>query len=132
MVNTAFRYVALSAFVPPAMSASTRHCFALMRGWSGAARCSVHERSVWMLLGNVRVKVPFHQVKSSEMLMALLWSVDDCSVATEFALPVPKKWLEVWVACYCSETKLLSRLEIRDILNCLLVCFAPRTQLQFR
>jgi hypothetical protein len=85
-----------------------------------------------MLLGKVRVNIPLNLVNSSEMLMELLSSVDDLSVTSDFTLPVPKDWLKAWVACYCSEKKLLRCLEVRDVVNCPLVCFAPTTQLQFR
>jgi hypothetical protein len=80
-----------------------------------------------MLLRDVRVNIPPHLVRSSEMLMDFVSSVDDISITSDFPLPVPEEWLDAWVACYCTETKPLRCLEIRDMVNCLLVCFAERT-----
>jgi hypothetical protein len=82
-----------------------------------------------MLLGDLRVNIPSHLLESSEMLMSLLSFVDDLSIARNIALPVPKEWLKAWAACFCSEKKLLRKSVIEDVVNCLLVCFDPTTQL---
>jgi hypothetical protein len=84
-----------------------------------------------MLLEDVRVNIPSHLLESSKMLMCLLSSVDDLSIARNIALPAPKEWLKAWVACFCSEKKLLRKSVIRDVVNCLLVCFDQTTQLHF-
>jgi hypothetical protein len=109
------------------MSASIRRCIAYHRGWSGAVRCKVHHGAVWMLLRNECVNIPSHPLESSEMLMGLLSSVDDPCIANELALPVPQEWLKAWVACYCTEQQLLKSSDIRDVVNCLLVCTDPTT-----
>jgi hypothetical protein len=84
-----------------------------------------------MLLRDVRVNIPPNLVESSEILMDFVSSVDDNCINSDFALPIPEECLNAWVAFYCTETKLLRCSEIRDMVNCLLVCFAARSQLQF-
>jgi hypothetical protein len=106
------------------MSASIRYCIALISGSTGAARCTVHHGEVWMRFGSVRVNIPSHLLKSSEVLMGLLSSVDAHAVASHFIMGVPKEWLKAWVACYCSERKPLRCSETKDAVNCLLVWFA--------
>jgi hypothetical protein len=113
-----------------AMSAYIRHCVARIPSSSGFASGTAQHGEVWMLLGDARVYIPSHVLRS--LLLDWLSSVDDLSSTSDFALPVLKEWLKAREACYCSKVKLLRCSTIRDIVYCLLVRFAPTTQLQFR
>jgi hypothetical protein len=82
----------------------------------------VHDGAMWMHLDNASVKVPPILVKKSQILMDAL-SVTNPSITRKVTLPAPKEWLQAWAACYCNEEEALSCEDIKDLVNCLLVCF---------
>jgi hypothetical protein len=82
----------------------------------------VHDGAVWMHLDNASVKIPSELVHKSQTLVDAL-SVTEPSIKRKFSLPAPKEWLQAWSACYCNEEENLSCEDIKDLVNCLLVCF---------
>jgi hypothetical protein len=87
-----------------------------------AVRCTVDDGAMWMHLDNASVKIPPKLVNKSHILMDAL-SVTDPSIKRRVTLPAPKEWLQAWAACFCNEEESLSCEDIKDLVNCLLVCF---------
>jgi hypothetical protein len=82
--------------------------------------CTVHDGTMWMHLDNLSVIIPPQLLNKSKFLMDALSVADPSGIAT---LAAPKEWLQAWVGCYCNEEQILSGKGIRDLVNCLLVCF---------
>jgi hypothetical protein len=75
-----------------------------------------------MHLDNGSLKIPPLLLSKSQILMDAL-SVAPPFVTREVSVAAPKEWLQAWVGCYCNEEKSLSCDNIKDLVNCLLVCF---------
>jgi hypothetical protein len=87
-----------------------------------AVICTVNEGDLWMHLDNTRVKIPAQLLEKSQVLTDAL-SVPCASVTRTVTLAAPKEWLQAWVVCFCNEKGRLSCEDIKDLVNCLLVCF---------
>jgi hypothetical protein len=85
-------------------------------------KCILHDGEMWMQLDNGSQKIPPQLLNKSQVLMDAL-SAADPSVARTVTVAAPKKWLQAWVLCYCNEEESLSCVNIKDLVNCLLVCF---------
>jgi hypothetical protein len=94
-----------------------------MTSLSDGVKCTVHDGVLWMRLHDMRVKVPSGLVNKSQILLNVLSSVADASIATDMTLPAPKEWLQAWAYCYCSEKNRLACADNKDLISCLLVCF---------
>jgi hypothetical protein len=103
-----------------------------MTSSSDEVKCTVHDGVMWMHLDETRLEVPSRLVNESQLLMDILSSVADASVSSGFTLAAPKEWLLAWTSCYCSGNgsgsyeQRLSCADIKDLVNCLLVCFCSR------
>jgi hypothetical protein len=95
----------------------------IMTSLSVGVKCTVHDGVLWMRMNDMRVKVPSGVVNQSQILLNVLSSVADGSIATDVTLPAPKEWLQAWAYCYCSEQKRLACVDNKDLISCLLVCF---------
>jgi hypothetical protein len=104
-----------------------------MTSSSDVVKCTVHDGVMWMHLDEKRLEIPSRLVNESQLLMDMISSVADSSVTSDFALAAPKEWLLSWTSCYCSGNtsgsyeKYLSCTDIRNLVNCLLVCFCSGT-----
>jgi hypothetical protein len=83
----------------------------------------VHDGAVWMHLDDVRVNIPSHLMKKSQVLMDATSCVDDSSSTGDLTLPAPKEWLQAWMACYSGERERLRYAGVKEVVNCLLVRF---------
>jgi hypothetical protein len=86
-----------------------------------AVRCTLHHGAMWMHLDNVSVKIPPQLLEKSPVLMNAL-SVAHPSVARKVTVAALREWMQSWVVCYCNEKRSLSGVDIKDLVNCLLVC----------
>jgi hypothetical protein len=86
---------------------------------------------MWMHLDNASVKIPPKLVNKSQILMDGL-SVTSPSIAGKVTLPAPKEWLQAWAACYCNGEEILSCEDIKDLVNCLFVCFLRLDRSSYR
>jgi hypothetical protein len=99
---------------------------------SDVVKCTVHDGILWMHLDEKRLEIPSRLVNKSQLLTDMLSSVADASVTSDFTLAAPKEWLVAWTSCFCSgsgsrsDKKRLSCADVRDLVNCLLVCFCYR------
>jgi hypothetical protein len=89
-----------------------------------AVRCTVHHGAMWMHLDNVSVKIPPELVENSQILTNAL-SAAHPSFARKVTVAAPKEWLQAWAVCYCNKEVSLGCEDIKDLVNCLLVCFLP-------
>jgi hypothetical protein len=89
-----------------------------------AVRCTVHDGAMSIHQDNFSVNVPPQLVKKSQILLDALL-VTDPSVTRKITLSVPEEWLRAWAVCYCNEDKRLIWDDMKDLVNCLLVCFSP-------
>jgi hypothetical protein len=85
-------------------------------------RCTVHDGEMWMHLDNGSLKIPPQLLSKSQILVDAL-SVAHPSVTRKVTVAAPKEWLHAWVVCYGNEKEILSYDNIKDLVNCLLVCF---------
>jgi hypothetical protein len=99
----------------------------IMSSSSPGVRCTAHNGAVWMHLDDVPMKIPPSLLDKSKTFTEALSSVADPSIATEFTVAAPKEWLRAWVALYGSEEEPISKLDVEDLLNCLLVRSFPGT-----
>jgi hypothetical protein len=83
---------------------------------------------MWMHLDSGVVNIPSPLLNNSKLLVNAL-SVADPSVARKVTVAAPKAWLQAWVACYCNGEQNLGRHDIKDLVNCLLVCTVLWTKL---
>jgi hypothetical protein len=86
-------------------------------------RCTVHDGEMWMHLDSGSLKIPSQLLKKSQVLVDAL-SAADLSVTRKVTVAAPKDWLQAWVGCYCNEEESISCDNIKDLVNCLLVCFS--------
>jgi hypothetical protein len=117
---------------PPLFSQKQKHSCALKASvyrWIGfmfssndVVRCTVRDGEMCMHLDDGSLKIPSQLLKKSQILMDAL-STADPSVTRKVTVAAPKEWLQAWVACYCNEEESLSCITIKDLVNCLLVCF---------
>jgi hypothetical protein len=84
--------------------------------------CTVHDGEMWMHLDDGSLKIPSQLLKKSQILMDAL-SAADPSTTRKVTVAAPKEWLQAWVGCYCNEEESISCDNIKDLVNCLLVCF---------
>jgi hypothetical protein len=77
---------------------------------------------MWMHLDNVSVEIPPELVKMSQILTNAL-SVAHPSFARKVTVAAPREWLQAWAVCYCNKELSLNCEDIKDLVNCLLVCF---------
>jgi hypothetical protein len=89
-----------------------------------AVRCTVHDGAMLIHLDDLSAKVPPQLVSKSQVLVDAL-SVTDPPVTRKITLSVPKEWMRAWAVCYCNEDERLICDDIKDLINCLLVCFSP-------
>jgi hypothetical protein len=75
-----------------------------------------------MHLDNGSLKIPSQLLNKSQILTDAL-SVANHSVTRKVTVAAPKEWLQAWVVCCCNEKGSLSCDNIKDLVNCLLVCF---------
>jgi hypothetical protein len=94
-----------------------------------AVTCTVHHGAVWMHLDNMSVQIPQEFVNKSQILTNAM-SVAHPSFArkteeqrTEVTVAAPREWLQAWAVCYCNKEVSLRREDIKNLVNCLLVCF---------
>jgi hypothetical protein len=85
-------------------------------------RCTIHDGEMWMHLDNGNLKIPSQLFSKSQVLMDAL-SVAHASATRKVTVAAPKEWLQAWVVCYCNDKRSLSCDNIKDLVNCLLVCF---------
>jgi hypothetical protein len=87
-------------------------------------RCTVRDGEMWMHLDSGSLKIPPQLLRKSQILMdALSTAHPAVDVTRKVTVAAPKEWLQAWVVCYCNEEERLSCDNIRDLVNCLLVCF---------
>jgi hypothetical protein len=68
------------------------------------------------------LKIPSQLLCKSQILMDAL-SAAPAAVAQKFTVAARKEWLQAWVACYGNQEERLSCDHVKDLVNCLLVCF---------
>jgi hypothetical protein len=79
---------------------------------------------MWMHLDSGSLKIPPQLLNKSQMLMNALASAGSAvDVTWKVTVAAPKEWLQAWVGCYCKEEEILGCDNIKDLMNCLLVCF---------
>jgi hypothetical protein len=86
-------------------------------------RCTVHDGEMWMHLDHGSQKIPSQLLYKSQILVDALSVAHPSSGTRKVTVAVPKEWLQTWVIRYCSEEEGLSCDSIKDLINCLLVCF---------
>jgi hypothetical protein len=91
--------------------------------------CIIQDGAVLMHLDNERVEIPAHIVKKSKILTDALLPEADPSLTKSLTLAAPEEWLKAWAACFCCDGKRVTSADIRDLVNCLMVCFFTRSQL---
>jgi hypothetical protein len=94
-----------------------------MSSLKDVVRCTVHDGEMWMHLDNGSLKIPSHLLYKSQILIDAL-SVTHNAATRKVTVAAPKEWLQAWVVCYCNEDESLSCDNIKDLVNCLLVCFS--------
>jgi hypothetical protein len=85
-------------------------------------RCTVRDGEMWMHLDNGSLKIPSQLLNESQVLRDAL-SAAHPSGTRKVTVAAPKEWLQAWGLCYCNEEESLSCQNIKDLVNCLLVCF---------
>jgi hypothetical protein len=86
-------------------------------------KCTVRDGAVWMHLEDGPVHIPSHLLNSSQVLKDAMLSSDDSSDTGDLTLPAPQDWLQAWMTCYGSEEEILSSVDIKDLVNCVMVRF---------
>jgi hypothetical protein len=79
-----------------------------------------------MYLDDVRVHIPSHLLKESNMVLNILLSMSDSPSTREFTLAAPTEWLQSWVACYVQKVEHLGDADTEVLVNCLKVCLCSR------
>jgi hypothetical protein len=86
-------------------------------------RCTVRDGEMWMHLDSGSLKIPAQLLNKSQILMDALSAARSAEdVTRKVTVAAPKEWLQAWVGCYCNEEEILSCSNIKDLINCLLVC----------
>jgi hypothetical protein len=77
---------------------------------------------MWIHLDSESVEIHPHVSNKSQVLMDAL-SMADSSVRRKVTLSAVQECLQAWVACYCNQDGSLGSKDVKELFNCLLVCF---------
>jgi hypothetical protein len=88
-----------------------------------AVRCTLYDGTLSIHLDSESMEIPPQVLSKSQVLMDTL-SVADPSVRRKVTLAAPEEWLQAWAACYCNKDESLGSKDVKDLVHCLLVCFA--------